>query len=83
MKAWVMVFPMKVKMIRWARIIGIRHPLIATMARHGCCPATLEPALRVDGIQRAARASARPKGLAALSDEQLGQQPASAQAALK
>jgi hypothetical protein len=46
-------------------------------------PPTPEPAWRVDGIQRAARESARRKGLAELADEQLGQRPASADAALR
>jgi hypothetical protein len=53
-------------------------------------PQTLSPAtvalpttpLRADGIQRAARESARRIGLAELSDERLGQRPVSAQAAL-
>jgi hypothetical protein len=40
------------------------------------------PALRADSIARAARESARRKGVAELSDERLGQQPVSAQAAL-
>lgn len=42
-----------------------------------------EPALRPDGVQRAAREAARRKGLAELSDERLGQQPIDAQTALR
>ena len=46
-------------------------------------PPTPEPVWRIDGIPRAARASARRKGLAELADEQLGQRPAGANAALR
>jgi hypothetical protein len=46
-------------------------------------PTGPEPPLRTDGIQRAARESARHKGLAELASEQLGHQPVGAQAALR
>ena len=45
--------------------------------------ASLEPALRVDGIQRAARELSRRRGLAELSDDMLGQHAVDAQAALR
>ena len=42
-----------------------------------------EPALRADSVQRAARESARHKGLATRVDEQLGNVPVDAQTALR
>lgn len=42
-----------------------------------------EPALRADSVQRAARESARQKGLATRVDEQLGRAPVDAQTALR
>ena len=46
-------------------------------------PSAVEPPSIADSIQRAARESARHKGLAEQSDERLGEQPADAEAALR
>lgn len=62
-----------------AEVQGAAAPLVEPAA---VAADTVEPVLRADGIQRAAREMARRKGLAELSDEHLGQQPVDAQAAL-
>ena len=53
------------------------------VAREAARPSAVEPPSIADSIQRAARESARHKGLAELSDERLSEQPADAQAALR